>query len=1149
MKKNYSLLLVFAIIIVNVLPFNSIIPVVRAQDTPPQPAFETDSHANTIRDEQYRYNYLVDENGTYHRVILDVNNSIIQSELVKGDPYSVSKLKTLDSLQGYYDGNSENNNSPIGLDSIAGTFEEWHYSIFGGFLGSWGLIVNDLNLDGIVDIITSAVTEGAIWHVIHATSENKYEIIWTSPKYTAGFVNIVASDINSDGFSEILVALNDNNIHIYNSNNYQEIATFKTALNISKFVVGDTDGFGNPELVISDGVKIAAYNATSLKLLWQTAEYGGDIAIGNVDLDPEPEIVSSKGIVLHGPTQVVEWIYPATTGFGSNIEVGDIDADGIDEIVGAAGWYKITIFEGDLKSPMWEITPHLDISDLKLADVNGDDVLEILYGDGQWGQIHAIDGQMQVELWKISNPDHGVTGIAVGDADRDGRMDVFWGGGVSSSAGDHLFAADIASGTIEWISDDMDGSLYAVDVGDVDDDGDVEILMISQSSNSGYGDAVISSFNAITHELEWQIRDLPGIPNREGANSIRIGDVDQDTQTEFVITTANLSGGLIQIYNGPTHTLERQSAGVDGTFFTAMEIGDADGDSKPEIVVGNQRENTGATGVNIIVYDGATALVEWKSIGLDTYWGGVADVHLADVDGDTRIEILAVLKNGPVYVFDGITHVLDQMILSAAYSLETGDLQADGSKQILVGRASGGIDVINGKTYVVERTIPTSGGMVNCLKQFDIDGEGRPELFACGLNRIEVFYPDTGSLIGVASNLSGNLGLYNHIPVGQIDDDQNLEFLVGGADKLYQFETPWVGTLGLSYISANRTFANSGDEIIYSLYLVNPGIVPILNTNVFNMLPSGLVYKQGSLAYSSGNGAFDNNTLQWNGTIPAMGAVTISYFAIVGQVPSKSVLTNTALVEASPLSMLLSVNLIIDPDLVFLPIIQKSPVVPTCGDYFDDFHDATSGWLVYDDANLTAGYVASEYRVLVKNTADGYLIKAPTCKRQNYIVETDVRWGGNSGSFAGLLFGMADDLGKYYAFVINTDYREFGLVYQTETGFDWVVPETYSPIVNTNYSSNHLKATRNGNQITLELNGSVLGTWTHAGPGNTTNVGIITTSFSDRPYADARYDNFSVTTLPVNTSVEASGSINSMTTTPGWKGVNLNFLNSHQDME
>ena len=88
-------------------------------------------------------------------------------------------------------------------------------------------------------------------------------------------------------------------------------------------------------------------------------------------------------------------------------------------------------------------------------DINGDGRDEILYGDGQWGSIHAMNAVNGTQLWAISNPEHGVTRIAVSDVDGDGNLEVMWGAGWTSTGADHFYVYDLSSRTQEFTSEDI----------------------------------------------------------------------------------------------------------------------------------------------------------------------------------------------------------------------------------------------------------------------------------------------------------------------------------------------------------------------------------------------------------------------------------------------------------------------------------------------------------------------------------------------------------------------------------------------------------------------------------------------------------------------------------------------------------------------
>ncbi len=204
------------------------------------------------------------------------------------------------------------------------------------------------------------------------------------------------------------------------------------------------------------------------------------------------------------------------------------------------------------------------------------------------------------------------------------------------------------------------------------------------------------------------------------------------------------------------------------------------------------------------------------------------------------------------------------------------------------------------------------------------------------------------------------------------------------------------------------------------------------------------------------------------------------------------------------------------PPVAYLPLIANQS--PTgCGDYSDNFDWPGSGWRVGNDGWVLSDYLGGEYWVLSEETGYVYFFYPPTCRRQNYTVEADVRWAGTTGSDYGLIFGR-DDSGRYYLFAVSADYGDFAL-YRRDPA-QWVTLQgwTVSPAVHPGSATNHLQVTRNGSQIRLELNGDSLGTWTDGATSGPTRAGVYSTAYDGVPNSDARFDNFRITYLPGLTS-------------------------------
>jgi len=196
---------------------------------------------------------------------------------------------------------------------------------------------------------------------------------------------------------------------------------------------------------------------------------------------------------------------------------------------------------------------------------------------------------------------------------------------------------------------------------------------------------------------------------------------------------------------------------------------------------------------------------------------------------------------------------------------------------------------------------------------------------------------------------------------------------------------------------------------------------------------------------------------------------------------------------------------------IHLPLLVKNHYL--CSDFFDDFSDPSSGWYIGEDSEGRAEYLNGEYSVLLKPADYFWVLGAPTCDQVNYSVEVEARWAGDSGASYGLIFGIQGDYEQFYSFDVNTDYQDFALYLYGPGGWTEIAPVTYSSAIHPGAETNHLKATRSGDAITLEVNGTVLGTWTDSTISGESGSGLIVSTYSDAEDGEASFDNFALTGL------------------------------------
>lgn len=192
---------------------------------------------------------------------------------------------------------------------------------------------------------------------------------------------------------------------------------------------------------------------------------------------------------------------------------------------------------------------------------------------------------------------------------------------------------------------------------------------------------------------------------------------------------------------------------------------------------------------------------------------------------------------------------------------------------------------------------------------------------------------------------------------------------------------------------------------------------------------------------------------------------------------------------------------------VYLPITFAN----YCPDFFDDFSDPNRGWSHGENETLKAGVLDGEFQILIKNSDMMFTFGPPSCARQNYRVETDIRWGDIRGAYYGLVFGTKDDTDEFYSFEVNTNTQRYDVYHYQNKNWEAIYTEMYSDRINTGYQTNHLAVQYVNQMATLFINGYQVEQF-YASTSGLTEAAVTVTAYSDIKQADVRFDNFSIST-------------------------------------
>jgi hypothetical protein len=560
------------------------------------------------------------------------------------------------------------------LASASSTDADWGYSIFGR-VGVSDLIVAQ---NGLLPEVYANGSWQYYWFVLrYSVASKSYSQVYVSHYYSSAIIGIKVADFFRDATSEIVVATQDGKIEIYDQ--VTRILKSTMATNHSSVVdldVADVDADGANEIVLCTYNHLYVHS-TNGELKWELAAGGYALAVAQMDSDDALEIATTDGHVVDGVTHAIQWNWPY--GFGRKLAAADIDADGKSELIGAEFWDLLWAYDVDRQLPKWSIDAGSDIDVVLAADIDGDGHPEVLVGKGQTGGVVAYDAVSLEKKWTIPNPESGVSNIAIGDVDNDGSDELLWG---NSSGPNYFYIQNWQTGQIKWQSPDLGGPFVGPETGDLDGNGRDEMVVVSSDSDSGYGSGRILVFDAVDRRLRAISGPVMGDWSWVYVFDLRLRDVNGDGKQEILVAADWLYDGAIDIYSFDetnTFTLRwRNTTRPDGDAFHSVDAADIDADQQMEIV--------GGSGNHLYVYSYAAnpGALEWQSPDLG---GTPVALAISDIDQDGTQEIIAMVDDGNVFVFNGVSKELEATITGPFTVMSVQNVS--GILSIILGKSTG----------------------------------------------------------------------------------------------------------------------------------------------------------------------------------------------------------------------------------------------------------------------------------------------------------------------------------------------------------------------------------------------------------------------------------------------------------------------------
>ena len=332
------------------------------------------------------------------------------------------------------------------------------------------------------------------------------------------------------------------------------------------------------------------------------------------------------------------------------------------------------------------------------SDINKDNKLDVIAANTSSGNVEVYTGD-GAGNWTALNPQlpkGGGSDIIVGDFDGDGNPDIFAGAG--SKGGIHLYKGNGAGGFTEVTSGSnlpTSSNWRGLALGDVNKDGKLD-LAATNGWGSTYGIHVFLGDG--TGKFTEGSNGLPS--NQDTGSGTVLVDFNKDSNLDV---TGGWDNAAVYLGNGGggggMSWTESSSGLISGGHFTGVDTTDFNKDGSIDLIISSY------SGGGLLAYKNVNNAASWESTsnGLPKS-GGYMDLTTADFNNDGSPDVATAGYNPGgktgIHVFngDGTGNWVEEssgLPTSNSYAgCDSGDFNNDGKVDLVLGRQDGkGIDV------------------------------------------------------------------------------------------------------------------------------------------------------------------------------------------------------------------------------------------------------------------------------------------------------------------------------------------------------------------------------------------------------------------------------------------------------------------------
>lgn len=406
-------------------------------------------------------------------------------------------------------------------------------------------------------------------------------------------------------------------------------------------------------------------------------------------------------------------------------------------------------------------------------------------------------------------------GVAYSDSGIAFRVDE---GEVRFAEGDY-FTFDTYDHNDNQIS--SDGDIVALDVKDVDHDGELEIIAGTTNGIRVYDfTGGLWTVDSLTLTLEW--RDLV------------VKDINRDGNLDIVSASSDPGGSVIKAWYGDvTGNWTPNDLTTSSAVYYSLAVDDINGDGNLDILAG-----VGNNGIEVWFgkSDGSFAKDATKPVptGTDRYY----DLKLYDINYDGRLDLIGGQWGGGILVWlgDGSGNWIPEttpVVIGDYRDLSLEDFNNDGLIDVAGANFGGGVDIfLQVRDSAVDvgwrqSEFPASSGDFQGVAPGDFNRDGNADAVIAGnASGVRVFYGDgrrnmKASLSvykGFSGTGNGTISDITTDDLKTITENWTVTCITGGASPVFSVTRSSVGTPESAQYALPGTYINAATGVSFVIY-------------------------------------------------------------------------------------------------------------------------------------------------------------------------------------------------------------------------------------------------------------------------------------------------------------------------------------------